>query len=788
MSSSSFRLISAAISTLLLAALVIVIIVAVRDNPSTALPRLAATQTQPARVAQTSPTPPASTAEAAGTPTVSPSAQAAGEPMGGEPTDGEASEPASGAAVATPATATPQATVAAESTATLAAMPTASPSAPGATPAAVPAADSTRGPTAEATEIDTEIDDVADDAIGDLEGEIEAESTPAAAARVTSPFARATEPAVRIYSNGNFVNAVAVMRSTIWAATSGGVVAWNKNSGGYVKFTVSDGLSTNRAVATAVCLLPDLGVLFGSPQGIQVFDTQNGGWKTLDSNNSPMQHDDVSVLWCDADDGLLVVGYTENGLDIFDSEAGEWTYIGADEGLDISGVRDLAVSSDRSTVWLATVDGLFAFANGEVTRYTTENSPLIANRIDALALDGSGAVWLTSGDTLYRTRNDEWELYSAADATGSFPNGRLIGLDVSPNGTIWLGSDQSQICRFDPGVKGCVSFFAAEEGMATAPLTSLTIGSDDAVYYTTAGGGISIYEGDSWRQLRIENEAVPGNAVRHLALDANGGVWVASLGGVGRIDPAGEAEPQQYTPSNSTLPSVDVRVVLPSDDGVWVGAEGVSYFDGASWITYGPEDGLAGTHVQAIAADSQERFWIGTAGGLSIWTGSDFFNLTTDNGLPSDDITALQADGEIMWIGTRGGGLLRFEDNQLQLFNVNNSNLPANTITALARGSDGAIWIGTAAGVARFAGNELTGNAAQGSGLAGQAIRALAAGPEGTLWAATDSNALFRYDGTAWAAFDAAKRPSPQITALLVDQSGELWLGTADGGLARYTP
>lgn len=771
MSASSFRLISAAISTLLLAALVSVVIVAIRDNPSTALPRLATTMPQSTQVAQASTTPgdtePATETVEPATATAAATPDAAANPS---------SPTATTSAAGTAEDATPAPTEPPAATATLAVTVPATTPTDAAGEEAIPAAAASATPTPSPT----------------AEPEITLTETPTSSG-ITSPFARNGSPTVRVYSNGNFANDVAVMRSTIWAATNGGVVAWNKSSGGYVKFSTADGLSTNRTVTTAVCPLPGLGVLFGSPQGIQVFDTQNGRWKTLDSSNSAMQHDDIAVLWCDAEDGLLVVGYTHFGLDIFDSSNDEWTYIGAEDGLNVNGVRDLEVSGDRSTVWLATPDGLFSFANGDVAQYTTENSPLNANRIDALALDGSGAVWFTGGDTLYRMRNDEWEVYSASDATGSFPNGRLVGLDVSPNGTLWLGSDQSQICRFDPGVKGCVSFYNGDDGMATAPLTSLTIGSDSGVYYTTAGGGISILEDDSWRQLLIENEAVPGNAIRDLALDANGGVWVASLGGVGRIDAAGTRDPQQYTPANSPLPSVDVRVVLPSGDGIWVGTEGVSYFDGASWVTYGPEDGLAGSNVQAIAADSQNRIWIGTTGGLSIWTGSTFFNLTSANGLPNDDITALQADDDVMWIGTRGGGLLRFENNQLQLFNTNNSNLPANSIVALARAADSTLWIGTDAGVARFVDSELTGDAATGSDLAGAAVRTLAAGPDGEVWVVKvgESNAadeLYRYDGEAWSPFDAAQRPGPHITTLLVDAEGDLWLGTTDGGMARYTP
>ena len=93
--------------------------------------------------------------------------------------------------------------------------------------------------------------------------------------------------------------------------------------------------------------------------------------------------------------------------------------------------------------------------------------------------------------------------------------------------------------------------------------------------------------------------------------------------------------------------------------------------------------------------------WIGTKTGLSIWNGDNFFNLTQDNGLPNDNIAALLADDDAMWIGTNGGGLFRSSAISC-IFSRENADLPSNTITALARDGDGALLVGTAEGLVRF--------------------------------------------------------------------------------------
>ncbi len=741
MYSASFRVISAAISTLLLAALILVIIIAVRDNPTSASPRL--TPTVAVALSTTAPS-----ASPTGTP----------EPLVEETPTVTATAASSATLIATGAgagtTAIEEPTVASTVAVTITSAST--PSA--ATPTVPPSSPTPRPATTPAT------------------------ATPTPRPAIPTPD---RTPTVRVYSNGNFVNAVAIMRSTVWAATGGGVVAWNKSSGGFVKFTTQDGLAANHTVTAAVCPLPGLGVLFGGDQGIQIFDTQNGRWKTLDAGNSEMSYDDVAALWCDAEARLLVVGYGQHGLDIFNATDGSWTYVGADAGLSLTGLHDLAVAGDGASIWMATQNGLALYRDGEVTIYTTDNAPLVDNRIETVATDGSGAVWLTSGNTLYRTNGEAWDAYNADDAQGAnFPNGRLTGLDLGSGGAIWVGSDQGQVCRFDPGIEGCVEFYRGDEGMATGPLTSLTVSADDEVYFTTAGGGLSIFNGTAWQTFLIADEPVPGNTIRDLVQGDDGQVWVAAVGGAARLSRDDAAGTVVYTPANSPLPATDVRVVQPDrSGGLWLGTDGVSFYDGSAWTNYTTDDGLAGAAVRAIAIDDQNRVWLGSPDGLSIWTGSTFFNLTTANGLPSNDISALQEDGEVIWIGTRGGGLLRFQENQLQLFNRANSALPSDTVTTLALDADGQLLIGSDQGLARFITDTLTVDL----GLGRVAINALAASPTGEVFAAT-ADGLQRFDGVAWSPYATPQVQTTEITALLVDSGGDLWIGAARGGLVRYTP
>jgi PAS domain S-box-containing protein len=75
------------------------------------------------------------------------------------------------------------------------------------------------------------------------------------------------------------------------------------------------------------------------------------------------------------------------------------------------------------------------------------------------------------------------------------------------------------------------------------------------------------------------------------------------------------------------------------------------------------------------------------------------------------------------------------------------------------------------------------------NGLPQNSVLAMAQTPDGYLWIGTEDG-LARFDGTHFTIFNKHNTPqfqSNQISALLVNRRGELWIGTLGGGLLCYT-
>lgn len=109
--------------------------------------------------------------------------------------------------------------------------------------------------------------------------------------------------------------------------------------------------------------------------------------------------------------------------------------------------------------------------------------------------------------------------------------------------------------------------------------------------------------------------------------------------------------------------------------------------------------------------------------------------------------------------------------------------LPQTTVLTLFQSKDLRIWIGTQSGLYRFDGLRFqTCRVTGGLSLENVWVQDLAETPDGAIWLATNGHGLVRYER------EIAQEVSPeqglsqkQLYQLLVDRSGDLWLGTDDG-------
>jgi signal transduction histidine kinase/DNA-binding NarL/FixJ family response regulator len=142
---------------------------------------------------------------------------------------------------------------------------------------------------------------------------------------------------------------------------------------------------------------------------------------------------------------------------------------------------------------------------------------------------------------------------------------------------------------------------------------------------------------------------------------------------------------------------------------MWFGTiEGVSCFDGETFVNYTTADGLAHDAVWAIAQDRSGTLWLGTEGGLSRFDGTGFTSFTSSDGLGHDDVRAIHcADDGLLWVCGLGGTVSCFDGTAWATLDRRDG-LLGNRIQGLAQDADGAMWFGSDMGALRYRRSDAT--------------------------------------------------------------------------------
>lgn len=179
--------------------------------------------------------------------------------------------------------------------------------------------------------------------------------------------------------------------------------------------------------------------------------------------------------------------------------------------------------------------------------------------------------------------------------------------------------------------------------------------------------------------------------------------------------------------------------------------------------------------------------WAGTRyGGLWRYDGVAWTHYTTSNsGLSSNYVTALEIDPmERVWVGT-DLGLDCFDGSSWQHYDTGNSALPSNSVQDIAFDSDGTGWFATSRNLARWQNGAWQVIPTSNSGLSYIGCQNQARDAAGTQWFASYGG-LDWFDGQAWGHVDLPGQ-NDMLNDLEFDSQGRLWLATVHQGLLCYS-
>jgi signal transduction histidine kinase/ligand-binding sensor domain-containing protein len=385
----------------------------------------------------------------------------------------------------------------------------------------------------------------------------------------------------------------------------------------------------------------------------------------------------------------------------------------------------------------------------------------------ALAQDQDGFIWLGTQSGLVRWDGQGAREYLADLTTpGSLPDSYVRALLVDRAGSLWIGTKSAGLARYDPRT----------DAFEALPDPAGVVGQDIA---TLAQGASELWIGSNRGLARFDL------AARRLAVES-------LPQGVGAIQAVAVAR--------------DGALWLGSDHGLWVRRTRQPDF---VRVPLELPSGAASISVLRLIEDRAGRIWVGTHlhGTFTVGRGESAgapLRDAVDGDLAGDTVYALAdaGNGEI-WIGTYGGGLVRFDADLRQ--HVRERHDPARStslldddVAALLRDRAGIVWVATAYGLSshdtRYDGITTL------QGGPGRLVRdanvpSVMATASRQVYVATGAQGLEIIDadnGTTTVlhpdpAHPLASLPRARVLAMAAASNGQIWIGT-QGGLYRCSP
>ena len=522
----------------------------------------------------------------------------------------------------------------------------------------------------------------------------------------------------------------------IWIGSNGNLARLDAESGNATPYPLAADAAAReqRSNVTALAFDRQQTVWIGTTAGIERIDTGSGRRNVVFDFPSSQQERRVFSLSV-ADDGTV---WAATSIGIVRIAGGR----GDAEVLSGNGV---AIASALSTgkggvLYAGTPSGLFRLDPAHAASERIWPKDAAAQRehdVRQIAKDAQGRLWLAldnAGLVVFDPATGASEaIEHDYDMPGCLPENNVTALFADRSGLLWVGGATRGLSTVDPhGARfGFIADLKDEPSVnAGNNVRALWEDQHGYLWLGTRGAGLKRYDRAS-RRFESFNaplaQAAPGAGSLPVINDvrgaSDGALWLASDRGVYELDPA--RHHARMLPVDAEhghgLPSAAVNVLLPARDGsIWFGTAdaGLAHWwpNTGRWEFFRRAErgavGLAHDTILALLEDRDERVWIGTLGGLSVYDPHlqavrTFHSVPGDpHSLSDDTVLALhQQDNGALWIGTRSG-LNRIDgDAALQgrfTHYALRDGAVGSAIFAILEDRKDTLWLSTNRGVASF--------------------------------------------------------------------------------------
>jgi len=582
---------------------------------------------------------------------------------------------------------------------------------------------------------------------------------------------------------------------------------------------------------------------FGTEDGLNKYD----GYSFTVYRHDPEDSLSISDNWIQAVheshyDGkhILWVGTLYGGLNRLDLDTEQFTHFrhNPNDPQSLSNNKIVSIYEDRfGELWIGTDRGINKFdrKTGKFLRYQhdpKDSTSLSHNqwcKIFESILDGTSTIWVGTfrGLNKFDRRTEEFTRYKHDRYNlNSLSHNHIVYLFADTSGMLWITTNNGGLNKFNIETEHFTRFQYDPDN-----LKSISSNMAGRILKDDFQGNkvlwISTYNGLNKLDLKTEQfthykhnpgnpKSLCDNRLIVLYKDKTGSIWIGTHGGgLSKFDPGGQNFAhfrQELGNSNSLSHNVILSITESKYYGpnvFWIGTKdgGLNKYDRntGSFIHYryepGNENSLSNDLVFTVLESQyqgQNELWIGTLNGLNK------FDLNTNKfthyqHVPGDPysignniIRSIYEDKTgILWIGTRNGGLNKF-DRISGRFNRHKYRI--GEVRSIIEDDTGTFWAGTDRGLARY--NNDTDDFTHylhdpddPQSLSHNSVITIYEDKSARLWIGTsDGLNLYNVETNNFTHYKVKDGlPNNVINGILEDDRGNLWLST-NHGLSKFNP
>ncbi len=442
--------------------------------------------------------------------------------------------------------------------------------------------------------------------------------------------------------------------------------------------------------------------------------------------------------------------------------------------------------------------------------------------VNCLIEDHIGYLWVGTDNGLFRYDGETFKPFGHAEG---LPNVEIRSLAESPQGVLWVAT-QDGVARstgdhfepVNPGISGVflgLAFDAAGH-LYLEHTTGILRGTIDntgnykfAMVAPGAVGGLYVHDTDVWFRRDGDLYHLNGDTAESIGasaglpksnwgsvtLDSIGNLWVRSATFLYEL-PHGQS--RFVDRSEGIPPAIVNRLFADTHGGVYVSSNsGVVLLSGQKRVYLDPQHGLPSDVSAPILVDRNETLWIGMrGGGLVRRLGQgEWLSWRKEDGLLNDSVWSVLHDrSDRLWVGTSGGLSIFDADGKLAHSWTTKNGLPGENVFALMQAPNGDVFaVSGPAGLTRFsAEGKLLRTYSPPGGWGSEQLNTLTLDRERRMWIAA-SGSLFRsreaYDANADLQFEKidvpGMPPGVYYHSIECDDAGKIWISTSSG-LLRF--